>query len=181
MHDEPALLEPDDLLQMPDGESYELVDGRLVEKNMGAESDRIALRLGGRIDRYCDVHKMGFAFGAQTGFRCFPSRPRLVRKPDVSMVLRARLPEGAPKGDILISPDFAVEVVSPNDTYEEVEAKVNEYLSAGVRLVWVISPTAKTVLIRRPDKSSAALDINDVLNGEDVLPGFTCPVAELFG
>jgi Uma2 family endonuclease len=181
MHEEPTLLEPDDLAHLPDGESFELIDGRPVEKHMGAESDRIALRLGGKLDLFCTEHAGGYAFGSQTGYRCFPDRPRLVRKPDASVLVRGRLPgEQIPKGDIAVAPDLAVEVISPNDTYEEVEVKVIEYLKAGVRLVWVISPEAKTILVRRPNKTSTALDVTDTLSGEDVLPGFTCPVADLF-
>jgi Uma2 family endonuclease len=181
MHEEPTLLEPDDLLRMPDGDSFELVDGRPVEKKMGAKSDEIAGHLFAALYQFVRSNRLGHMFGAQTGYRCFPNRPRLVRKPDVSFVTRGRLSnEAAPEGDIPLSPDLAVESVSPNDTYEEVEVKVNEYLGAGVRLVWVISPTTKTILVRRPNKTCAVLDINDTLTGEDVLPGFTCPVAELF-
>src|SRR5437763_8459505 len=114
MHEPTDLLEPDDLLHMPDGDSYELVDGRLVEKHMGAESDRIALRLGGKLDQYCADRQIGFVFGAQTGYRCFPNRPRLVRKPDVSMVARGRFPDDTvPKGDIFLAPDVVVESISP--------------------------------------------------------------------
>ena len=181
MHEPTDLLEPDDLLQMPGGESYELVDGRLVEKHMGAESDRIALRLGGKLDQFCTANGLGYVFGAQTGYRCFPNRPRLVRKPDVSVVLRGRFADGqVPKGDITICPDLAVESVSPNDTYEEIEAKVEDYRQAGVRVVWVISPESKTVVVRRSDKTAATLDTTDTLSGEAVIPGFTCPVADLF-
>jgi Uma2 family endonuclease len=181
MHEEPTLLEPDDLARLPEGDSYELIDGRPVEKHMGAESDRIAVRLGGKLDQFCTQKTGGYVFGSQTGYRCFPSRPRLVRKPDVSLVVRGRLTdEQIPKGDVLIAPDLAVEVVSPNDLYEEIEVKVNEYLGAGVRLVWVVSPEARTVVVRRSNKTCMALNVTDTLSGEDVLPGFSCPVAELF-
>jgi Uma2 family endonuclease len=182
MHEEPTmLLEPDDLLRMPEGDSFELVDGRAVEKPMGAESDRIALRLGGRMDSHCERTVSGYIFGSATGYRCYPDRPRLVRKPDASFVAKGRFPnEVVPKGDISIAPDLVVEVVSPNDLYEEIEPKVIEYIRAGIRMVWVISPTAKTVLVRRPNKTCTALDVNDTLSGEDVLPGFACSVAELF-
>jgi Uma2 family endonuclease len=121
----PAVLDPDDLLEMPDGGGYELIDGRLQEKSMGARSDRIALRLGGRMDQFCLQTKCGLVFGSQTGFRCFPKWPKLVRKPDVSFVAAGRLPnDQPPDGDVDLAPDLAVEVISPNETYEEVEAKV---------------------------------------------------------
>jgi Uma2 family endonuclease len=181
MHEPTQLLEPDDLLRMPDGDSYELVDGHPVKKPMGAESDRIAVRLAGKLDLFCTQRTVGFVFGSQTGYRCFPDRPRLLRKPDASVVVRGRfVNDEVPRGDIAIPPDLAIEVVSPNDLYEEIEEKVTEYLGAGVRLVWVVNPSTKTVLVRRPNKTCTALHANDTLSGEDVLPGFTVPVAELF-
>jgi Uma2 family endonuclease len=68
----------------------------------------------------------------------------------------------------------------PSHTLEEVEIKVKEYRSAGVKLIWVVSPKARTVVIRRLDGTCAELDEAGTLSGEDVIPGFTCPVAELF-
>jgi Uma2 family endonuclease len=181
MDGQTALLEPDDLVSLLDGGVYELVDGVPVEKKMGAESDRIALRLGGRLDAHCDRTRCGLAFGAQTGYRCFPSKPLQLRKPDVSFIAAGRLADDrAPKGDILIPPDLAVEAVSPNDSYEEVAVKLADYKDAKVRLVWVISPATKTVLIRRADGTLAEVDADGELSGEDVVPGFTCKVAELF-
>lgn len=176
-----VLLEPEDLLKMPDGDNYELIDGVPVEKHMGAKSDKIALRLGGRMEHFCFQSIGGSVFGSQTGFRCFPNKPRQLRKPDISYVAAGRLPdEEAPDGDIDIAPDLVVEVVSTNDYFEEIEAKVADYRSAKIKLIWVISPKAKTVLIRRLNGTCAELDVNGELSGEDVLPGFTCKVAELF-
>jgi len=181
MHEPTQLLEPDDLLRMTDGDSYELVDGHPVEKSIGAESDRIAVRLGGKLDLFCTQRVAGYVFGSQTGYRCFLDRPRLLRKPDASVVVRGRfVNDEVPKGDIAIPPDLAVEVVSPNDFYEEIEEKVTEYLGAGVRLVWVVNPSTKSVLVRRPNATCTAVDANGTLTGEDVLPGFSVPVAELF-
>jgi Uma2 family endonuclease len=177
----PAVLEPEDLLTLPNGDNYELIDGRLKEKSMGAESDRVALRLGGLLDQFCIRTKCGLVFGSQTGYRCFPDKPKMVRKPDVSFVATGRLEnDAAPKGDIPVAPDLVVEAVSPNDTYEEVTVKVAEFKSAGVKLIWVISPETRTVLIRRLDGTCAEVDEHGTLSGEDVLPGFTCAVAELF-
>jgi Uma2 family endonuclease len=177
----PEAVEPDRLEQLPDGDRYELVGGIPVEKDMGAESDMIALRIGGRLDLFCLQHQLGRVFGSTTGYRCFAHDPNLLRRPDASFIANGRLPNNqAPKGDVKIAPDLAVEVVSPNDLYEEVEAKVNEYLAAGVKLVWVVSPGSKTVLIRRADRTCALVRESGELSGEDVVPGFTCKVAELF-
>jgi Uma2 family endonuclease len=91
------------------------------------------------------------------------------------------MPEGpTSEGYIYIAPDLAAEVVSPNDLAYEVEAKVVEYLDAAVPLVWVIDPEARTVRIHRGDGSVSWLRENDELSGEDVIPGFRCPVAAIF-
>lgn len=177
----PAVLEPDDLLRMPGGEHYELIDGVPKEKPMGAESDEIGGLLLTQFNIFIRPKKLGRAYPSQTGFQCFPKKPKQVRMPDTAFVSAGRLEDGrSPEGYITIAPDIAVEVVSPNETYEEVEAKVAEYRSAGVKLIWVISPKSKTVLIRRLDGTCAEVDEHGTLSGEDVLPGFTCAVAELF-
>src|SRR5438445_234251 len=101
---------PDDLLMIPDGDSYELVDGQLVEKDMGAESDFLGLRLGFLLAGYVDPRLLGRVLGPQTGYQCFPDAPKKVRKPDLSFIKRGRLPgERIPRGHILIAPDVAVE------------------------------------------------------------------------
>jgi len=176
------LLEPEDLERMPDGDHYELIDGVPVEKHMGAKSDELSVILGSLLVTFVMRNRLGRVYGSSTGFRsCFPHRPKLVRKPDVSFVELSRLPlDGSPQGDFKIAPDLAVEVVSPNDTYEEVEEKINDYLKAAVKLIWIISPNSKNVMIRRLDGTCAVIDVDGSLSGEIVIPGFTCRVAELF-
>jgi Uma2 family endonuclease len=175
------LLEPEDLMKMPDGDRYELIDGVPVEKHLGAESDEIGGLLLTHLVTFVRKDKLGRVFGAKTSYVCFPSDPKLVRLPDVSFIAKGRLKDDrAPKGHITIAPDPAVEVVSPRDPYVLIETKVKEYRSAGVKLIWVITPETKTVLIRRLDGTCSELDENGTLSGEDVLPGFACPVAELF-
>lgn len=176
------LLDPDDLERMSGAEGYELINGVPVEKQMGAKSDEIALTLGARLRDYARGHKIGRVYGGTTGFKkCFPHAPKMMRKPDVSFVTEARLPNGdSPRGDFSIAPDLAAEVVSPNDTYEEVAQKVWDYKQAAVKLIWVIDPATKTVLVRRLDGTVSELDDTGTLSGEDIVPGFSCPVAELF-
>jgi Uma2 family endonuclease len=177
----PVLLEPEDLLRLPDGDHYELVDGVPVEKNMGAESDEIGGLLLSSLVVFVRDRKLGHIFGPKTGYACFPDHPKLLRLPDLSFVAVGRL-EGdkAPKGHITIAPDIAVEVVSPRDPYVLIETKVKEYRSAGVKLIWIITPETQTVMIRRLDGSCAEVGAAGQLSGEDVLPGFVCPVADLF-
>jgi Uma2 family endonuclease len=88
--------------------------------------------------------------------------------------------QAAGKGHARIAPDLAVEVVSPNDLYDEVDAKVEEWLSAGVQLVWVVSPRKRTVAVHRADGTSTIFHENDELTGDDIIPGFRCRVREFF-
>jgi Uma2 family endonuclease len=98
------------------------------------------------------------------------------------VILQHRLRrEDIPKVEhMTLAPNLIAEVVTPWHTYEEVEAKVAEYRSAGVKLIWVISPKSRTVLIRRLDGTCAEVGEAGTLSGENVIQGFTCPVAELF-
>ena len=100
-------------------------------------------------------------------------------KPDVAFVSADRLPESREKGSP-IPPDLAVEVVSPTDKHYAVPEKALAYLKAGTRLVWVIEPVAKTVMIYRSETDFTLLTSQDTLTGEDVVEGFTCPVEQLF-
>jgi Uma2 family endonuclease len=172
---------PDDLLAMPDGVRYELVDGELVERDMSGLSSEVARKLSGRAGMFSDERSLGHTFGSDCGYQCFPFDPRRVRRPDASFVRAGRIStEEYESGHITVAPDLAVEVVSPNDLAHELIEKVDEYLRAGVRLVWVIDPQSRTVAVHRPDGSDSRLREQDELSGEDVLPGFRCPVRDLF-
>src|SRR5216683_149243 len=103
----PTLYSPEDLLTMPDGDLYELVDGHLVERNMGAWSSYVGSRLHRLIGNFCEENGVGWYWAADASYQCFLSRPRLVRKPDVSFIRVGRLPgEKAPEGHIRIAPDL---------------------------------------------------------------------------
>jgi Uma2 family endonuclease len=171
----------DDLLRMPDGDRFELVDGKLVEQSMGARSSYTGGRLSRILGTYCESPFLGYVLPADTSYQMLPGRPNLVRKPDVSFIRLDRFPTGdLPEGHIRLAPDLAVEVVSPNDLFYEVEEKVQEYRTAGVRLVWIIVPPTRTVLVRRLNGTIAEVGEGGELDGEDVIPGFRCRVADLF-
>jgi Uma2 family endonuclease len=171
----------EDLLRMPDGDRYELIDGRLVERHMGARASAVAARVTRIVGNHVESRQLGFVFGADCGYQIFPDRPK-VRYPDGSYVARSRLPgDKIPGGYLLIPPDLATEVVSPNDTAEEVEAKRLAFLQAGTRMLWVIFPENRTVHVyRQVAGRSTILDETGELKGEDVLPDFVCRVAQLF-
>ncbi len=83
---------PEDLLAMPDGKSYELVGGQLVERNTGIESSWVGSRILIRLGQFCEVHELGWALQADSGYQCFPHDPGMVRKPDASFVKAGRFP-----------------------------------------------------------------------------------------
>ncbi len=172
---------PEELLAMPDEKDYELVDGRLVERNMSTLSSWVAGELHFQIRSYCATNACGWAFPEGTGYQCFPNAPRKVRKPDVSFIRSDRLPANAStEGYSSIPPDLAVEVSSPKDLAWEIDPKVAEYLRVGVPLVWVVHPEARAARVHRASGRVTWLRAEDELSGEEVLPGFRCPVAVIF-
>jgi Uma2 family endonuclease len=172
---------PEDLLRMPDGDRYELVDGQLVELNVSTWSSYVAGIILKVLLSFCQQHRLGWVLPPDTSYQCFPQAPEMVRKPDVSSIRLGRLSlEQASEGHCPVVPDLAVEVLSPNDTAYEVDAKVRLYLDAGVRLVWVVNPQQRTVRVHRPTSLGSILREQDELSGEDVIPGFTCLVGEFF-
>jgi Uma2 family endonuclease len=172
---------PEDLLTMPDGKNYELVDGEIVERNTGWNSSYVGGRLYHKLSAFCEARPCGAVAPADASYQCFPHAPNKVRRPDVSFIDKKRLPpKHAREGHCRIAPDMATEVVSPNDTYEEVEERVDDFQRAGVRLVWVINPQLRSIRVHRLDGTVTDLSETDELDGEDVIPGFRCPVAELF-
>ncbi|MFM9963422.1 MAG: Uma2 family endonuclease [Planctomycetaceae bacterium] len=174
-----------ELLARPDCNQYELVNGELVERNTGWQSSRIASHLATLLGVFVQQQQLGWVNVAGAGYRCylasFPEDPDRIRKPDISFIRIERLaPEDEPEGYCEIVPDLVVEVVSPNDTIYELSLKIDEYRKAGVKLIWVVVPNTKTVTIHRLDGSTQELRESDELSGEDVVPGFRCPVAEIF-
>jgi Uma2 family endonuclease len=172
---------PEDLLRMPDGDRFELVDGQLVEKDMGGKSAWVGGEVFGQLRDIAKQHG-GWAFPGDTLFQCFSFAPEMVRKPDAAYVAAGRFEDDeVPDGLIRVPPDLAVEVISPNDIYTRVEDIVDEYLRAGVRVVWVLNPENRTVRVFDDvEGRSTQLGPNDELTAPDVLPGFRCRIADLF-
>jgi Uma2 family endonuclease len=173
---------PEELLAMPDGGHYELIDGELNERRVSALSNLVAAEANRVLGNHCQAHRLGWIFAAEHGYRCFPWKPSKVRRADISFIRRDRysLEQLSEDGFTTIPPDLAVEVVSPNDLVGKVDEKIEEYLRAGVRLVWVVHPAARAVQVFRGDRSVSWLWAADELSGEDVLPGFRCKVEDLF-
>ncbi|MDR3636491.1 MAG: Uma2 family endonuclease [Isosphaeraceae bacterium] len=172
---------PEEYLALPDHDRFELVDGHLVEVNMSKESSWVGGELYGRLRDVVKRSDLGYVWPADNLYRCFPSDPAQIRKPDVSFIRRERMNWDQPdEGFVGIAPDLVAEVVSPNDLAYEIDEKVEDYLEAGVRLVWVVHPLLRMIRVHRADGSITVLSERENLTGEDVILGFVCPVAALF-
>jgi Uma2 family endonuclease len=172
----------DELFAMPDdGFRYELVKGELRKMSpAGSEHGAIIVNVTVLLGQHVKRNNLGVCFGAETGFK-IASDPDTVRAPDVAFVSRGRIPEtGIPKKFWPGAPDLAVEVLSPGDTAEEVEEKVEDWLSAGARAVWVVSPKRRGVSVYRSMTDVTRLSESDELDGGDVVPDFRCKVSEIF-
>ncbi len=177
----PRQYTPDDLLLIPESHRFELIDGRLVERNMGAKSSAITTRLLSWLGIRVDADQLGFLFGSEAGYQIFPDRPNRVRFADGSFIARGRLPDDhIPGGHLRIVPNLVLEGISPNDLAYEVEAKIEEYMQVGLPLLWVIYPDTRSIYVYRQDGSVRRLNGADELTGEDVIPGFSCRVEDLF-
>jgi Uma2 family endonuclease len=126
------------------------------------------------------AHGVGIGAGAETGF-LIRRNPDTVRAPDCAFIRKERIPaNGIPKKFWPFAPDLAVEVLSPSDSASDVFEKIDEWLDAGTRLVWLVDPDKKTVTVHAAKRPAIKLRLGDTLEGEDVLPGFKLPVADIF-
>jgi Uma2 family endonuclease len=162
-------------------ENFELVKGELIEMTPpGGTYGSTAVNLSSILLGFIKEKKLG-AVMVETGYK-LASQPDTVRAPDVSFLSAAKIPStGLPDGYIDGAPDLAVEIVSPGDTASEIQDKVQDYLAHGAQLVWVVYPAQRLVLAYYPDGAARTLHAGDTLADERVLPGFTCPVKDIFG
>jgi Uma2 family endonuclease len=156
--------------------SYEFVDGQWEVKEMpGGIHGLIASRLDRRLGRFVEDQQLGETF-VETIFQI----GRNERVPDLAFVASERIPtEGVPFGKWHIPPDIAIEVISPNDSFYEVQRKVGDYLAAGVKQVWQVNPEDKTIIIYRSRTNIIAFP-DDELTCEDLLPGFRLSLRDIF-
>ena len=158
-----------------DVDGYEYVKGELVPMSPATRAhSKISVNVIRHLDRYVRENQLGEVHVEAT----FQVGERGL-KPDVAFVPTSRL-DGDENTGFLIPPDLAIEVVSPTDIQWRVVDKAFAYLNAGTRLVWILNPRSKTVTVYRSEKDIVLLTYEDTLTGEDVVPGFTCPVSQLF-
>jgi Uma2 family endonuclease len=175
------LITAEEFWRLPDeGGRRSLVRG-VIEETMppGARHGGIASILDRRLGGWSEQQRTGWV-GIESGF-ILDYAPDVVRAPDVSFVRAERIPPtGVPEGFWPLAPDLAVEVVSPSETAQAVREKISDYLAAGTLLVWVIYPKSREVVAHTPDGFARTFRATDILAAPDVLPGFACPVADLF-
>lgn len=160
------------------GKLIELVRGRLVvSEPPGTRHGAISANLAAELAVFVRSRNAGLVFAQDTGFQ-IASDPDTVRAPDVAFVRVGRAGEIPPRGYAELAPDLVAEVLSPEDRPAAVSDKVAEWLAAGARLVWVIDPEQREATVHRQGRVSVVASEGS-LDGEDVLPGFSCPLSRI--
>ncbi len=162
----------------PDGSKQELVKGVIV--TMPPPKGRhgiVQLAIGAILHNFVKPKRLGWVV-TEAGTK-LERNPDTLRGPDVAFYSISRQPK-PPEGYFEIPPDLAVEVLSPDDRSGKVREKIREYIAAGVKLIWLVDPDAQTVRVYHKSIRGSELDETDTIDGGDVLPEFSCKVADFF-
>ena len=173
---------PEEFLEYPlEDMKAELVRGELrVSPPGGGPHGFAGAKLIIRLAMYVEPRNLGRVLGDGVGYQLL-QLPRTVRVPDASFVRADRLPaEGIGRGLLKFAPDIAIEVLSPSETASELQEKLHDYRVSGTSLVWVVDPVRRSVMIVSLTEPLTLLHETDTLDGGEVLPGFTCAVADIF-
>jgi len=176
------LITADELWAMPeDGRFHELVRGEiLVMTPAGLEHGWIVADLGATLRDFVRANSLGIIVSGDAGF-VLQRNPDTVRGPDIAFIRQVRIDKtGISPKYFEGPPDLAIEVVSPEDRYTEVDAKVQDYLAAGAQLVWVVNPRTRNVTAYGADRQIRVFTEGEELVATELLPGFACRVADLF-
>jgi Uma2 family endonuclease len=162
----------------PDGSRQELIRGIVVTMPPPGGLHRVCCsKINRRLGNFVEANQRGTVAVNDTGF-VSERDPDTVRGADVAFWSRERLSE-VPGGYIEVAPDLGVEVVSPNDHYSRIQKKIRHHLAHGVRLLWVVDPEDRSISVYRSPHQATILSETDTITGEEVLPGFSCKVADL--
>ena len=172
---------------------FELVDGIVVPRNTSPKNffkERSQMPTGAlhgvvtsRLTTYLTVfvieNDLGETCAAETGFRLNPST---VRGADIAFIQQDKIDVfGIPINFFPIAPDLAVEVISPSNTYDEIQDKIEKYFNGGTKLIWIVDPKRRKIFVHRPNNTVSLLNETDILEGEDVIPNFRLPLEKVFG
>ncbi|HEV3163777.1 MAG TPA: Uma2 family endonuclease [Isosphaeraceae bacterium] len=167
-------------LRLPETKpALEFVGGRVVQKvSPKSRHSVIQTKLASRIEVFAVPRRLGQPY---VELRCTFGGLSLV--PDIAFIAQGRIPHdstGKIVDDVMLAPDLAIEILSQGQTVKELTEKLKLSLKKGVRLGWLFQPTKEQVLVFRPGARPQSLGRGDTLSGEDVLPGFTLPVAAVY-
>ncbi|RIK39145.1 MAG: Uma2 family endonuclease [Chloroflexi bacterium] len=175
------LMTIEDIERLPDAQRCEIVRGEVREvAPSNFDHSDIALGIGAHLREFVMRNRLGRVVGSDAGF-ILARHPDTLLATDAAFVRGERLPPREQRQRFLdVVPDLVVEVLSPTNTATEMSDKVLAYLEAGIRLVWVVDPFRHTVTVYTPDRSAQIVIEGETLDGGEVLPGFSLPVADLF-
>ncbi len=170
----------DDLLAMGDIGRTELIDGRIVYMTpTGGEHAALEIRLGAALDAWVRPRGLGWVLVGEVGIYT-RRNPDRVRGADVAFISKARRPGGPGKAFLDTAPELVVEIMSPDDRWQDVRQKIEEYFAIGVDHVWVVEPDNRVVLVYESPTEARRLGDHDTLTGEGALAGFALPIAAIF-
>ncbi len=166
---------------LPKHPRYELVEGELKELMVASdEHEETVMLTGHQLVGHVRPSGLGKVYGSNRGYVTGPDSPATSRMPDVSFVSNARLDQPELAGMLYDgAPDLAVEILSESNTPAQIAQKIDEYLNAGGKAVWVIDIDARTITVHTPNAPPLTLTDADTIDGGDYLSGFACPVADL--
>ena len=167
---------PDEFVQLKIKRA-ELVDGKVIKQPPTMLShDRLAFIIAMKLEGFVAQRRLGLVVTGGS-FRTGESQ---VRVPDVSFISNQDLEGENLDSYIQKPPTLAVEIISKNDTYGDVDDKADEFLAAGSQAVWIVNPRRRTIAVHTPDGLPAVYNIGDSIPGGEILPGFELPLADIF-
>jgi Uma2 family endonuclease len=170
----------EELLAMGDIGPCELIDGRIVPMSpTGGEHGAIESALAAALRRFVQQHRLGLVMTGEVGVYT-QRRPDRVRGAGIIFLSKERWAEGPPRGFLEVAPDLVVEIMSPNDRWQDVRQKLAEYFAVGVRWMWIVEPENRTVLVCHSSTDLQQFGEADTLVGEGTLEGCSLALAELF-
>jgi Uma2 family endonuclease len=164
-----------------DSHRYEIIDGELIKMSpANPMHGRSGVRFSTRLSVYVEANELGEVFDSSVGY-LFGIDPDTVLEPDCSFIRRDRLPPDFDWDHFsAVIPDLVLEVLSPSERTGHINRKIDIYLRAGVRLLLLVNPVRRTLVIYAPDREPRVLSESDVFEGQEVVPGFTLAVSDLF-
>ena len=159
----------------------ELIDGRIVPQSLaGGEHGLIEATVAFELDRFVKPRDLGWVMIGGVGIYTRRS-PDRVRAADIVYLSKERAPEAPGWGFLDIAPDLVVEIMSPDDRWQDVRQKIEEYFAIGVQQVWIVEPANRAVLVHRSLTDMQRFSPGENLVGEGPLEGFSLAVDSLFG